>query len=332
MTQTRSLQGAARSESAADIDAAAQAWAARSDRGPLSPQDEVALREWLEADPRRAGAYARALAADVYLSRAAALGAGFDPRKLSTRPAMGRRRVITAGGGLLAASLVASAGLGLSSWRSRIVTPKGDVRRVSLPEGSAVTLNTATAVRPDLGDQLRRVDLIRGEALFDVAKDHRRPFIVFAGGVRVRAVGTSFSVRVREDREVEVQVREGVVEVWRRSDTSPVRLTAGGVALAPRQGPISHDHRPIESVERAMAWREGRIDLAGMSLAEAAAEFRRYSDRAIVTDDETVARMTVAGVYSISDPEGFARAAALSLGLEAVVTPSEIELRRSELS
>lgn len=316
------------SETAADIDAAAVAWAARVDRGALSDAEQSALEAWAAADARRAGAYARALAANAYFDRAAALGPAFVPsRHPAAAPAIDRRGLLRGAGGLMAASIAGGAGYFAFQRQGRIVTPKGDVRRVSLSEGSAVTMNTDTALRPSLGPALRRIDLLRGEALFDVAKDPARPFVVFARGVQVRAVGTSFTVRIYDDGRVDVAVREGVVEVG-RANLAAIRLGADTRAVVLAGGEMEKAAVPAEALERAMAWREGRIDLAGLTLAEAAREFGRYSDRSIRVEDPAVATLKVTGVYSISDPEGFARAAALSLGLETVDAPDGIRIRR----
>lgn len=319
-------------ESAADIDSAAAAWAARVDRGPLSDEDRSALEAWAAVDSRRAGAYARALAANAYFDRAAALGPSFVPsRHPAAARAIDRRGLLAGAGGLIAASVAGGVGFFAFQRHGRIVTPKGDVRRVSLSEGSAVTMNTDTVLRQAIGPELRRIDLLRGEALFDVAKDPARPFVVFARGVRVRAVGTSFTVRVHDDGRIDVAVREGVVEV-KRPDMAAVRLGAETLAVVPARGGIEKASAPADALERAMAWREGRIDLAGMTLARAAREFGRYSDRPILIEDPSVANLKVTGVYSVNDPEGFARAAALSLGLEAVTGPEGIRIQRQGLS
>jgi transmembrane sensor len=319
-------------ESAAAIDSAAAAWAARVDRGPLSPEEQSALEAWTAADPRRAGAFARARATNAFFDRAAALGPAFEPSRhpAAARP-IGRRRLLAGAGGLIAASAIGAVGYFAFRGHGEIVTPKGDVRRVSLAEGSAVTMNTDTALRPAIGSKVRRIDLLKGEALFDVAKDPARPFIVFAGDVEVRAIGTSFTVRVFDGGRVDVAVREGVVEV-RRPGATALRLAAETQAIVSPEGVIEKAAAPAEVLERAMAWREGRIDLAGMSLAQAAREFARYSDRPIVIEDPAIASLKVTGVYSVSDPEGFARAAALSLGLEAAADAQGVRIRRQQLS
>lgn len=316
-------------ESAAAIDAAAAAWAARVDRGPLSAEDQNALEAWAAADPRRAGAYARALAVSAHADRARGLGEDFAPARHPAALAAGRRQLLATGGALAAAAVVGVAGYEALSLRGRMVTRKGDIRRAPLADGSAVTLNTDTAIKAAFSSEIRRVDLLRGEALFDVAKDAARPFIVVAGKVRVRAVGTSFTVRAHEDGEVGVLVREGVVEVWRGQGGAPLRLTAQTATKVEAAGPLRAVRVAASAADSATAWRQGQIALDGLTLGEAAAEFARYSDRRIVVDDPAVARLKMTGLFSASDPDGFARAAALSLGLVATPQADGVRLTRA---
>ncbi len=315
-------------ESSADIDAAAAAWAARVDRGPLSDEDQAALEAWAAQDPRRAGAYAKALAVSAHLDRAQGLGADFAPSAHPAARAADRRRLLATGGMLAAASVVGAVGYGALSLKGRVTTGKGDIRRAPLSDGSAVTLNTDTTVRAAFDGKMRRVDLIRGEALFDVAKDPARPFVVVAGDVRVRAVGTSFTVRTHADGQVGVIVREGVVEVWRGAQGKPVRLAAEHAVQVASIGALAPTVVGPAAVDRAMAWRQGQIDLDGLTLGQAADEFARYSDRRIVIDDPTVAKLKMTGLFSASDPDGFAKAAALSLGLKATPQADGVRLDR----
>jgi transmembrane sensor len=229
---------------------------------------------------------------------------------------------------LAAASVVGAFGYGAVSLKGRVTTAKGDIRRAPLADGSAVTLNTDTAIRAAFDGRMRRVDLLRGEALFDVAKDPARPFVVVAGDVRVRAVGTSFTVRTHADGQVGVIVREGVVEVWRGDRGEPVRLSAEHAVRVADAGVLAPVVVGAAAVDRAMAWRQGQIDLDGLTLGQAADEFARYSDRHIVIDDPTVARLKMTGLFSASDPDGFAKAAALSLGLTATPAPDGVRLSR----
>lgn len=315
-------------DSAAAIDAAAAAWAARADRGPLSAEDQKALEAWAAVDPRRAGAYARALAVTAHADRARALGEDFAPSLHPVAVAAGRRRLLVTGGALAASIVVGVVGYETVSFRGRVVTRRGDIRRAPLSDGSAVTLNTDTAIRTTFNGQIRRVELLRGEALFDVAKDPGRPFVVVAGQVRVRAVGTSFTVRAHDDGEISVLVREGVVVVWRGQSGPPLRLQAQTATKVDASGPLRAISVAASAVDGAIAWRQGQINLDGLTLGEAAAEFARYSDRRIVVDDPAVARLKMTGLFSASDPDGFARAAALSLGLVATPQADGVRLER----
>lgn len=319
-------------DSSAAIDAVAAGWAARADRGPLSAEDQAALEAWAAEDPRRAGAYARALAVSAHADRAQALGEDFAPSLHPVAVAAGRRRLLATGGALAAATVVGVGGYQALSLKGRVVTRKGDIRRAPLADGSAVTLNTDTAIRTAFNGEIRRVELLRGEALFDVAKDSARPFVVVAGDVRVRAVGTSFTVRTHADGEVGVLVREGVVEVWRGLGGAPLRLAAQTAIKVETAGPLRAVRVAAAAVDSATAWRQGQIDLDGLTLGEAAAEFARYSDRQIIVDDPAVARLKMTGLFSASDPDGFARAAALSLGLVATPQADGVRLERAATS
>lgn len=318
MKQPPPANSAGRRETAADIERAAAAWVARVDRGGLSAADEDALSQWISADPRRSGAYARALAVNHHLDRTTALGDGF-PVHLGQRGQRPRRHLLAIAASV--AMIFATAG-GLFAYRDvlerplqpAIETTKDHVRLVTLAEGSSMTLNTLTELRPEMTPKLRRVDLIQGEALFHVAKDPARPFVVFAGGLNVKAVGTSFSVRRISQEAISVLVTEGVVEVS-RSRTILGRVHAGISFTADMAStPVITQLNAVQ-LASALSWKDGRIDLQGLTLDQAASEFRRYSDVPIRIDDPALGKLHVTGGYSATDSDGFAEAAALSLGL-----------------
>ncbi len=218
---------------AREIDAEAADWAARFDRGPLSPQQDQAFQAWLAGDVRCLGAYGRMRALALSTERAKALGPDFKPADFT--PARSRRMVLQAGGALAATLLVGAIG----GWRllragSHFQTGKGETKVVALKDGSVVTLNTASEIVVNYSDGLRSVELVRGEALFDVAKNRARPFVVAAGDTNVRVVGTSFSVSHFEAAPIQVLVREGIVEVFKpdAGGTAPVRIYANTMAVA----------------------------------------------------------------------------------------------------
>ncbi len=318
-------------KTAHQIDGEAAGWAARLDRGPLSAEDDAALQAWLQGDPRALGAFGRMRALALSSERARALGPDFDPASFTPVSYMPRRRVLAAGGAIAATALIgAGTAWQMLSHRGRFVTGKGETKVVALQDGSVVTLNTASEIEVRYSDSLRSVELVQGEALFDVAKNKARPFVVAAGDTNVRVVGTSFSVRHLEASPVQVLVREGVVEVFKPSaQAAPVRITANTLAVAPQEAAaIAVRPVPIAQLHRQMAWQDGHIAFEGESLAEAAAEFARYSDTKIIIDDPALAREEIAGLYKATDPVGFAQTIAISLNAHARVGEGEVRLTR----
>jgi len=295
-------------ESAADIEAQAARWVVRADQGDLSGETQTELEAWLAADSRRRGAFARAEAAWSLMDRARAFGAE------STVPArrfhVGRRGLI-AGLGAAAAACVAVV-VGPRLFSARYGTALGEIRRVPLPDGSMAAINTDTALDVAMSPRLRHVKLDKGEAWFEVAKDARRPFVVESGPVRVRAVGTAFSVR-RRDGGCEVLVTEGVVEVWSEQTGEPPRRVSAGERTFASEAPAALE------INRHLAWRDGQIVLDGDGFGEAAAEFNRYNSRKIVIVGQGLADEKLVGWFRTNEPESFARAAAASFGAQVTV-------------
>ena len=315
-----------------EIDRIAAEWAVRRCSG-FTPQDRSALERWLEADQRHVGAYAKAEAILAQLDRAGAAGA--DALRVMDVPpqigsALSRRTVLV---GSVAAGLAVTAGgafwltrlLGQESYSTRI----GETKEIVLADGSMVTLNTDSKVLVHYSKTRRQIQLLQGEALFDVAKNKKRPFIVMAGDTQVRAVGTSFTVKFLPDQPVQVLVREGVVEIKRPQvpQAPPVQLAANTLAVAPPEAPISIEPVPHLQVTRGLAWREGRIAFDNETLANAAREFERYSDIQIRMAPE-LETQTITGLFVSNDPVGFARAAAISLNLHVDVANREVRLSR----
>ena len=322
-------------ESSAAIDDVAARWAAWIDRAPLTPEESAELEAWLVKDSRRRGAFARARAVMLYADRARALGEAYDPAKFVPVRTISRpitRRWALAGGALAASGVAGVVGLEAMMGARRYQTARGEVRLVPLADGSVVTLNTATEVAVKFSDDRRNVKLIDGEALFNVAKNPQRPFIVDAGDVQVKVVGTSFTVRKLPGQATQVLVREGVVEVLRQDhaeiDAAPVRLIANQRAVAAAGAPIKPLELEPAAVERQLVWNEGMISFEGASLNDAAKEFARYSDPRIVIDDPGIADETITGLFSADNPAGFAKAVALSLNIEAHAEDGVIHLRR----
>lgn len=317
-------------ETAEAIDDQAMRWVARIDRGALEPHAQSDLDAWLAGDTRRRGAFLRAEAAWRMLDRASV--PIDEPEGNESEPAPVSRRWLLAGAGGLAASIVlAIALLGVSDPRpGKIETARGEIRRVPLGDGSMAVVNTASRVAVALAPDTRAVTLDQGEAWFQVAKDKTRPFVVSAGDVRVRAIGTAFSVR-RHSGGADVQVTEGVVEAWvvgEEADT--VRIARGAKAFIDvTTGPAIPSQAALE-IDRNLAWRTGQIILDGDTLGEAAAEFNRYNGRKIVIDDPQLAAEKLVGRFRTNEPEAFVRAAVATLGMRADNAADAITLSRAE--
>jgi transmembrane sensor len=129
---------------------------------------------------------------------------------------------------------------------------------------------------------------------------------------------------------VQVLVREGIVEVTRPDvPVAPaVRIAANTKAFAPKEAPIVAKPVTVVEVARTLAWREGRIAFHDETLAEAAAEFARYSDTQIRIDDPAIARERVTGFFVSTDPVGFAKAIATSFDLHAEIGDREVRIER----
>lgn len=284
-----------------EIDDQAATWVARMDTGEWSDSQEADLERWLAQDKRCPGA----------LLHAQALWLAINPQA-NAMPSRGqsslmmRRSFMLGGSGLIAASLA-----GLLFWsRSSAVfrTGLGEIRQVPLADGSSTAINTASEIEITMSKAQRDVRLAKGEAWFKVAKDPARPFVVEAGGIRVRAVGTAFSVRRREEG-VDVLVTEGVVEAWAGESQRPLlRLTAGQRAYVGEDAEVRLEAEMPSVVDRTLAWRQGSIDLDGDTLASAVNEFNRYNRRKLVLVDTGLASRQFDGTFRTDDPEAFARA------------------------
>lgn len=325
--------------SSREIDWQAGEWAVKRAAGALTPGEEAAFEAWLAADVRHPGAYLRAEAVMARLERVAVVGSeGLRPKsspgpaiKSSSSSFWTRRRVVLTGG--LAASLAAIGVVGSTFLKGtqlqEFITKVGEVRVVPLSDGSLITLNTNTRLSVRYTAMERSIDLVQGEALFDVAKDKRRPFTVSSGDTQVVAVGTSFTVRALPQRPIQVLVREGVVEVTRAGTVRTItqRAVANTRTVVADDAPIITHEVPPETLARNLAWEAGLIAFDNEPLGKAAEEFGRYSNTRIVIDPD-VADRAVTGIYASNNPVGFAKVTAKVLKLHMEVSAEEVRISR----
>ena len=311
-----------------DIDGIAARWVMRMDRGALAEAEQRELDAWLETDSRHRGAFIRAQAIWFDMDRMAALGA----RELMSEPqprwtAATLRRAAAIAVCVLGLTL-ASVGVSSRYLAGRESTDRGETRRLTLDDGSALALNTQSVVQVKFDDDLRRIVLRQGEASFQVAHDEQRPFLVQAGDVWVRAVGTAFNVRMKPDG-VEVTVTEGIVDVMRGDDPNKVpvkRVHHNEEVIAQATQPIEVEPLTDEVIARRLAWQEGRLIFEGERLAAAVAEVNRYSPVIVVIDDPDLAQKAFIGTFKIGDARGFAHAAAAAFNMRVVEQDQTLRL------
>lgn len=284
-------------------------WLMRRQEGALTASEAQAFRAWL-ADSRNRAVYEEAhrLMGDA---RSAILGdpalAAYEPRP--SRPAARNLAVLLIAGG---------AGLFLAldgaMWlRADAIAGIGERPVITLEDGSLVQLNARSAVAFEFDEGKRTVQLLRGEAFFQVAPDPERPFAVEAGGGRAVALGTAFNVRIGEEG-VAVTVVEHKVRVT--NDSSPDVVDVGeGEAIGFVAGNVGAI-RP--AVEGALAWRDGRLIADNMLLEDVVAEIGRYQAGAIFIPDAALAKRRVSGAFTISDPQSALDVLRQTLGLDIV--------------
>ena len=287
---------------------AAAALLARVQSGSAAPAE---VEAWLDADPAHAVAFARVEAAWERAERLKAMPQVEEPafqvtRRMAAGLAVGVLGIGAAGGWLLTRKPVE-------------ITARGERRTVSLPDGSRVELNTDSRIAIAYSETRRDIVLTRGEALFEVAKDPARPFVVQAGEAQVRAVGTAFNIRMRE-KVVELTVTEGVVAVDERAAAAPRQVSEGkGAVIA--TGAVAEVNLDPEVLRRRLLWRDGVVEFEGDTLEQAATEFNRYNDRRLVVADPQVASIRVGGRFGTHEVDRFL--VALQAGFPVRAVPGE---------
>ena len=339
---------------------AAAAWAVRLDRGPLSQAEETEFAKWV-ADPVNDEALCRAndalhvfdadrltdpnlralrqaaLAARpepqrrfrpyLVTSLAAAVVAGFVLLGRSSQVAAPRTPVIaTAASAVPSATAVAESSAQPIEYASDV----GKRRSIPLPDGSTVTLNTNSQVAVSFTEGRRMIRLMRGQALFDVAHNPQRPFIVFAGDRRVTALGTIFEVRTEPSKMQVVLVRGSVVvdHANQQESTSSAKSSAP-VLLEPGQGLMAEGNRQRVvkiDLKRELLWRTGFVEFADESLGHAVSEINRYTNRPIELSPDGVADLRVSGVFRTDDPMHFVETVSELLSIDVDSSKGGIKL------
>ncbi len=324
-----------------EIDLEALRWLVLMECGPLRPEEQRRFAAWVAADVRHQGAIVRAQAASLRLERLAALAGGHSvlepfPHEQSLLQIKITRRGIVAAAASAAGLMGVSAWLGREwideIWRgTRYASGVGELKKVVLADGSVITMNTQTELRVRYTGERRDIRLVRGEAMFAVTHDAKRPFAVRVGEWTAVAVGTAFAVRLLDEPTTDVTVTEGIVQlqpVDRSVSEAGPRLTANQKALIGASGRVEVGQVSDSQIGQRLAWRTHLVVFDGEPLREALAEMNRYSQRRIVVDDPVLADRRIVGVFSTTDTQTFVSAMTATLGLEAIGSGEVMLLRR----
>jgi transmembrane sensor len=317
-------------DSTTSITEQASAWWVLLNHGDATPTDHHAFGEWVARSPERVEAYlqtarlTRALQSrdlqwpdtpvDTLIREAkSAPGGVIDLSTRHTRRASIQfsalpwtRRAIVAGVVALAA--------GAAGWSflspDHYATAIGEQRSVVLSDGTVVTLNTSSEIEVRMARNHRSVDLISGEALFEVARDPARPFDVAAGKTTVRAVGTQFNID-RRPSTITVTVVEGKVAVFTGNDpgTPPDVEKSGNLPLAAGEqlivAPNTIPHAVRVDPAKATVWTRRKLVFEHRPLGEVADELNRYNRERIDIESPQLRNQEITGVFEANNPESF---------------------------
>jgi transmembrane sensor len=220
-------------------------------------------------------------------------------------------------------------------------TDIGEHRSVTLADGSTVDLNARSEIRIQFSKRERAVELLQGQALFEVARDANRPFIVKLGEALVRAVGTQFDVN-RGQNGTTVTVIEGRVAVLNEVAALPTALgfaaphpeaavsaatyVSAGEQVTVTTAQVSKPHHT--DVTAVTAWTQHRLIFDGTRLSDVVEQFNRYNTRRLVIEAPELADFHVSGVYASTDPASLIRFLREQPGVQVIESDDAVHISR----
>ena len=332
------------------IDREAAEWLVKRDRG-LSEREALEFKEWLGQDARHRMRFA---IHEQTWERFSTLEETEEVEEFETRPVwMGRRsskqdfqklsRAMLSLAAVLLLGLMVWAGIGLIDGKERLeyegryVVDKYETRILS--DGTILELNEGARAKVRLTDSHRRVWMHEGEAHFHVARDEMRPFVVYAGGTEVRAVGTAFNVRV-DHEGVYVVVTEGRIHFSSTASEDESGNTAlsfseqldAGQATSLRLGalnavPVVETHT-YDQLAELLAWKPETLEFSDAPLGDVVTAFNKRNTIQIVLAHEELETMPIEATFRSDNVLAFTRLLEVTFDLKADrVAQDEIVLR-----
>jgi len=302
-------KNSARAEEQSILRQAAE-WFATLHDEHLSEAEHQRWREWIAASPAHARVWARVTAISQPFARATSAAPPQALREtLVKAQSAGRRnvlRLLSLGGVMIGTGLLVRHTLPWQHWRNEYAVARADYRtgigerlHLTLPDGTRLDLNTATAMDVDYNASLRRIVLLAGEILVDSAPDNASPgraLVVDTAGARLTALGTRFAVR-GDGQDGHVAVFEGAVRISLANGVQQ-EVAAGQQARFTTDDIIPDGH--AESARES--WTRGQLIADDISLATFVSELSRYTPVAI-SISPSAAKLKIVGAYPIARPE-----------------------------
>ncbi|MBL8267966.1 FecR family protein [Steroidobacter sp.] len=313
-----------------DIYRVASDWLVRRSEGALPETEEREYQQWLTASPLHAAAFEKLAGVwgEVGEMKDLAAVTPLAPARTAKPPVWQRPMALAAA--LAIATVGAVFGIVKLSAPERIETQLAEVREVTLPDGSKVTLGAKTQIDVDFSKDRRNVTLANGEAFFDVAHDTSRPFFVAAGNTQIRVVGTRFDVR-RGLSDTSVSVVQGIVAVSEQVESVDEPLARGTLTAGQRievaartptakRSPETNRSGAIATVptERVGAWRYGRLEYEDRRLAEMLADVQRYYKPGMELATPELGDLLVTAAFRVDEISQIAVALEQALPIKAV--------------
>jgi transmembrane sensor len=299
-------------------------WCVRLCEGEMTGSARAQLTDWLASDPAHRVAFDQAVEAWQEVSAAEATSEilalrvkALESLRRTQRTRAGRRMLGIRTPWLLAASVLIALLFGIFAVRTpspqQFSSGIGQLRTVPLADGSSVNLDASSEVLVRYSGAQRTLQLLRGRAKFQVAKDSRRPFLVRAADREIVATGTTFSVEIVQN-EVQVILYQGHVSV-EGPDHVRTALVAGDELIAPIS--LAQVHIVTANVARSLSWQSDQLEFVDEPLASAVERVNRYARTPIAIGDAAAAGERISGVFTAGDTQAFIEGITAVSGLKA---------------
>ncbi len=310
-------------------------WIAKLHEAELSEKEHAEFKAWMAASPENRAEMRRIAKRWDELNSLTLLAVPADQleqRKNNSTTYFGTLKIGVAAACFALALLVLPA-LWLDdpdepSLRS-YATEIGEQQLITLPDDSTVLLNTKSQFDVAYSPNYRDIYLVHGEAHFDVESASDRPFRVFAGKSKVRAIGTAFSVYLKKET-VEITVTHGKVEIdsirdsARDSTNSPKSDTVGNRSVVSAGQVAEFDQlggtiktTTLPKAAHIPAWHHGQLKFSGEPLEEVVEEISRYSQFSIVILDSELRKLRIGGLFNVGETKKMFDALEDGFGIKA---------------